>query len=333
MSYGISITPEVTNKPMDITSGSRAMSYLGRYSVQGFNNSSKSNAITVSGRTPGSTLCVVPLTVTYVIDSGTYVDVDVVNNIWFSGDSIYFSTSMGYGLTRVDVAVFEVLGVSNATAKYGISLASATDYMEITSNSKVGCCVWTGTVTINQSWSVPTTVPGWDNAVVFVNWDDAGATLTYDDASKTIRCWRHSGGVASNIYPSSVTANIAVFSSGFTLSPPAYGLAIYNATGACTFSSRYAPMMLSEIVTLPDVANSWVGCQSSKPMVPISQTGGAVFSESGWQIWNHCGVKMSGNAVCGGAANRLTRSAVIRPVKSSYIARTPLPVIDGNLYF
>ncbi|VEJ54656.1 DUF6453 family protein [Pragia fontium] len=324
--YGISITPEVTGKEIEITSGSRAMSYLGYYKTEVSNNNYIT--VTVPNKTPGSTLYIVPVNMGTLVLGGTssVTSAIIVDNININGNVITLHINEYYRFIYPRFAVFEVLGAGNTADSYGIALADSTNYLEITDSSKMGCCVWVGNVTINGTWSVPTSIPARQNSVVFVNWSSADAALIFDDTTKTISCYQ-------NDSLTTVNASIAVFTSGFNLELPDYGLAIWNANGQCTFSSKYAPLIASGIVSLNATPGTWVTCPVSRPMIPVGVVGATkTWSGGGRAKWSECGIKMSGNRVTGGAA-RYMNNVADSNMNRSLVSPVSFPVLDCNNYF
>ncbi|WP_219993946.1 DUF6453 family protein [Limnobaculum xujianqingii] len=329
--YGLSILPNVTGKEIEITSGSRAMSYLGYYKT--VTDSNNYITVTVPNKTPGSTLYIVPVNMGTMVKGGTGAATSaiIVDRIAINDNVITLHINEYYIFIEPSFAVFEILGASDITESYGIALSDATNYLEISDTSKAGCCVWSGNVTINGSWSIPLDVPGRQNAVVFVNWSSPDATLMFDDSTKTISCYQVVG--AGNIQSATVNANIAIFSSDFNLELPEYGLAIWNANGVCTFSSKYAPMLLAGTVSLNTNPGTWVYCPVAMPMVPVGGVGAMKVWTSGGQAgWSECGVKMSGNAITGGAG-RYMNAVTDTNMNQSLVTPISFPVLDGTNYF
>ncbi|WP_179038166.1 DUF6453 family protein [Limnobaculum xujianqingii] len=329
--YGLSILPDVTGKEVEITSGSRAMSYLGYYQTEvGGNNYI---TVTVPNKTPGSTLYIVPVRMGAMVLGGTgnVTSAIIVDNISINNNVITLHINEYYRYIYPSFAVFEILGAGDTAESYGIALSDATNYLEISDVSKAGCCVWSGNVTINGSWSIPTTIPGRQNAVVFANWSSPDAALMFDDSTKTISCYQVVGD--GNIQPATVNANIAIFSSDFNLELPEYGLAIWNANGVCTFSSKYAPMLLAGTISLNTNPGTWAYCPVTKPMIPVGGVGAMkVWSSGGRAGWSECGVKMSGNAITG-AAGRYMNSVTDSNMNRSLVSPVSFPVLDATNYF
>lgn len=210
MSYGALIVPEIGVETI-LSAGSQAMGYLGYYETKGMDRKTQSVSVTIPNKTSGSTLFIVPVQTGELTMGGGWSAPVVVNKITITNNIITFYFNNYYDVMMVKFSVFEVLGTGTPSSNYGVMFSDASNYLEITSNDKTGCLVWKDTVTINGTWSVPSSVPGRANSVIFANWNDDGAILTFDNASKSISCWRHSGGAAENIHSSSVSANIVVF--------------------------------------------------------------------------------------------------------------------------
>lgn len=334
--YGISILPSITNKEMDITAGSRSMRFLGIYGTAQTSDQQQGYRayIDIKGRTAGSQVYIVPIKIgaPYQDSVSTIVGLDYVKSYWLEGDRLWLQYTGVNDLKRwkfAEIAVFEVTAASAYSGEYGIVLQDATNYLEISDANSAGCCVWAVQVTISGSWSAPADIPMRDNCVIFANWSNPNVALGYNNSSKTISCYGLNGASAS------VTARIAIFSSGFFPTPPEYGFAIWNAQGQCTFSSDYPPLLIAGTVSLASRQNVWVSTPVSRPLVPVSSAGvvkGASVG-NGYSSTFYCGIRMNGNQICGGPTYKTgmnTESSYTFPDGISPIA---YPILDADNYF
>ncbi|WP_347254395.1 DUF6453 family protein [Leminorella grimontii] len=321
--YGVIAFPDIGNA-VTLTAGSRAMSYLGYYEVGIRNNS---GSFSVPNKTAGSTLYLVPIMFGTMIDGGAWAQAAVVDSLSINDNVVNFHVN-NHNLITVKFAAFEILGVSTTTSTYGVILSDSSNYMELNSNT-AGCCVWRGSVNINGAWSVPTTIPARQNAVVFANWSDPNAALTFDNASKQIRCYAPDGKSAS------VWANVCVFTSGFNLELPMYGDAIFNEAGQCTYSSLYAPIFLAGVAALNKTPGTWTACPVSAPLIPVGSVGAMRTGSGGkdYYLWSRCGVKMYNGSIAGGPGEYLGSFKEAGAASYSCVSPVSFPVLNLSDYF
>lgn len=329
MPAGLYIYPSDGGKGLDITSGTRMLSYLGYY--EDTKVSGDYSQYQDIPNYKGGEICIVPIEFGGVLSPAGTSFGWWVNSYSMSGNRLNISLSGGNGWTRF--AVFEVSPASSAN--YGLLLQDATNVMSITDSSALGFCTWRGNVNISGAWSVPQGIPSRDNAIVFANWDNQNVSLYYNSTNKTISCFQiNSTGSTS---PGSVNANICVFTTGFFPTPPASGtagLAIFNTLGQCTFSSRYPPMVLKGFTTLSNQSNVWVNTGVLRPLIPLPSAGGLPagnITSGNYRAWYRSAMRMSGSNITAGqgeyanSSNTLDSPSGICPIK--------MPVLDANTYF
>lgn len=335
--YGLTIIPKTTGKQIDITAGSRSMKFLGFYDYTKTSDQQSGNKayIDIIGRTTGSSIYIVPVVIgfPYVSDPvSSIASIAYVDNYWMEGNRLwlhYWGASNSTTFKFAEIAVFEVLPAGVSSIEYGLTLTNATNYLEISSATQAGCCVWAGTVTINGSWSAPSSILNRPNCIIWGNWNNANITLMYDNAAKTIYCYDSSGKSAST------SINILIFSSGFYPMPPDYGLAIWNAEGNCTFSSDYPPLILSGTVKLNTKVDNWVNTGIANPLIPICSTGAAKggYAGQGYSAVHFCGIKMSNGRVSGGKGQLSDLVTESSWYFDDGISPLQIPFLDANNYF
>lgn len=335
--YGITIVPKTTGKTIDITSGMRSMKFLGNYNYKNLTEVTSSRSyIDLKSKTSGSDVYLVPVVAGTplhpAVSSADYVF--YISNYWVSGDRLWIdfnlkTESMDSFAKYIEFSVFEVIPKGTPALDYGIQLSDSTNFLELPDSSQTGCCVWAGSVTINGSWSAPSSIPNRANCVIFGNWSHSDHCLSFNNKNKTIYCHNSSGKSAT------VTAKIAVFSSGFYPQPPEFGVAIWNKAGNCTFSSDYPPIMLNRTVKLNQKPNIWVSTGVSSPLIPICSTGAAKSDRAsmGYVDIQYCGIKMSGDKVCGGKGEYSGNSTEEKWHFEDGVSPIVIPVLDANNYF
>ncbi|WP_145586674.1 DUF6453 family protein [Yersinia kristensenii] len=321
------VSPADGGKGVNITSGSRLLKFLGNYDVSG----SPARA-TLSGYTGGS-LYLVPTRFGGVFSSGSSSFGWYINGYSLSGNQITFSTSDG-GPGWAVFSAFEIPG-SPSFGTYGLLLQDSVNYMSITDSSTLGFCVWRGQANISSDWQVPAGIPNRENAVVFANWNNPDVSLNYDNDRKNIHCFQiNPNGTTGN---GSVVANVCVFTTGFYPQPPSTGtagLAIFNTAGQCTYSSRYAPLILGKTVQISSTPNSWINTGIQKPMIPLPSLGGfpsGPIMSGNYRGWYRSAMRMSGSNITAGAGAYENSSNTLD--YPSGISPLALPVLNADTYF
>lgn len=304
--------------------GARAISYLQRIKV---NNSNTTQRVTISGKAANTTLVVVPVHSFELFQPNNSLAVIAVctTSISVSGNvvTINFSNSnQGQPYIGSDgyfyYDVYETTPSGEGT--YGLFMPDSTDFSGITNHLKSGLCVYRTTVTVNGTWTVPTSIPNRAACSVFANWNNTSAVVEYNPANFQINT------------RGSVVLNIAIFSSGFALTMPAYGFYIYNASGQCTYNSNYIPLFVKKTVTFSGAS---LNTGIAKPLIPLYVVGGEAQSlgSSKYDFYNK-GIIMSGSTIRSGRG-RLVQGAVDTGYDQPYFNDTALPLIilDGDQYF
>lgn len=283
---------------------------------------------TISNKTANSTLFVIPITGGKVYQgNGSAVPRGVgVSGIGINGNqvTINYSNNKLQGQGSIDGDIwfyFDVYQSNDAGDNYGLYfLNDLTSFTSISDVTTSGLCVYRTSVSIDGEWAVPDSVEGYANCCVCANWDHGSAVVEFDNSRKVVTV---TGGP--------VTLNIAVFSNGFSLRMPDYGLFIYNSAGVCTFNSLYIPFFIKGSLTIND---KWQSTGLAKPMVPLFVTGIDKSSLGGniIQIWNK-GVMISGQSV---KAGRGKRTSQFDPQGYGFTfpgSNVPVNYLDGSQYF
>ncbi len=314
-----------------MTSGTRLLKFLGYYDTNGTGNPPSA---VLNGYTGGA-LYLVPSDFGGVIQplGSSAVWAWWVTGYSMSGNRITFTTSeSNKGWVRF--SAFEI-PQSPAVGTYGLLLQDSANFMAITESSELGFCTWRGNVNISGVWSIPAGIQNRDNAIVFANWDNPNVSLYYDSANKTINCYQiNSTGSTSS---GSVNANICVFTTGFFPEPPSpgtAGLAIFNTSGQCTYSSRYAPLIIGGNMALSNQPNVWVNTGITSPMIPLPSAGGLPagnINNGNYRGWYKSAMRMSGSSITAGQGAYVNSSNTLDyPYGISPIS---IPVLNADIYF
>lgn len=305
--------------------GGRAISFLQR--IQSAPDKT-SYTYTISNKQAKSTLFVVPITGGKVYQGGVSALPRGVGiaGIGINGNqvTINFSDTKLEGQGSIDGNpwfYFDVYQSIDAGDNYGLYfLNDLTSFTSITDVMTSGLCVYRTTVTVNGEWAVPSGIDGYGNCCVCANWDHPSAVVEFDNSCKVMTV---TGGPA--------TINVAVFSNGFNLRMPDYGLFIYNAQGVCTFNSLYIPFFIKGSLSVND---NWQGTGIAKPMVPLCVTG-VDFEKTGGsiiQIFNK-GIMMSGQSVRAARGKNTAKYNIGNYGISFPGSKLPINILDGSQYF
>lgn len=312
--------------------GARSLTFLRRISLHLGSKDNLTQTINVTEKSSGSTLVVVPVHPgEFYQDLGPSLSVwaSITKSISVSGSNVTISvTGDMNGLPlisndgRLLYDVYETSGTGVGT--YGLYLPDSTDFSAITNATKAGFCVYRTTITLgnNQSWTVPTNIPGRDNCSVFGNWSNASASVEYVSTEKKIY-----------VRNATVSINVAIFSNGFTLTIPSYGLYIFNASGQCTYNSNYIPLFYKKTVSFN--SGGTVNTGITKPLVPLwvyGLQGNSINGGESWEIWSK-GLMMNGSNI-GAARGRLLATWYTDYYQPDFPKMTlPLIVLDTAAYF
>ncbi|MGM7767047.1 DUF6453 family protein, partial [Yersinia enterocolitica] len=164
---------------------------------------------------------------------------------------------------------------------------------------------------------------------------DPNVSLLYDAPSKNIHCFAiNSTGSTGN---GSVVANVCIFTTGFFPEPPSpgtAGLAIFNTSGQCTFSSRYPPLILANTTQLSSTPNAWVNTGIARPMIPLPSLGGLPAGNEqsgGYRGWYRTAMRMSGSSITAGQGAYVNSV----PINDNRYGNSPLalPILNTDTYF
>lgn len=333
MAFGLSILPEDGGKAIDITTSARIPSFL-NYSRVTTNTVSGATPYTAPGLSAGASMFIVPAQAAVVYGNSTtpYPLLNVIDRIDISGASANIiikssNSNLPYANSFVKVNSYQIMGAGGNG--YGLKLVDNTDFMTISDASKAGACVFRQKVTINGSWSIPS-IPGRDSCLVCAYWNNGGVRVTYNSVNKVINVW----GV--NAAAASADLWITIFANNIALTPPKFGMAVYNAAGACTFTSKYAPLILRGSFTLnktPGAAANTSGID--RPMVPLGLWGVWVFAGSFYEIF-YAGMVMSGGTLSTASAGRVPGGSSMPNAGgnvTSMISTMSLPLLNARDYF
>nr|DAV47343.1 MAG TPA: hypothetical protein [Caudoviricetes sp.] len=312
--------------------GARSLTFLRRLSISVGAGGSLTVTTNIMEKSSGSTLVVVPVHPgEFFQDFGPSLAVwaSITKSISMSGSNVIISLTgdtAGIPLISKDGnLLYDVYETSaTGTGTYGLYLPDSSDFSAITNATKAGFCVYRTTITLgnNQSWTVPTNIPGRDNCSVFGNWSNSGASVEYVSTNKTVY-----------VRNTTVTINIAIFSNGFNLTMPDYGLYIFNSSGQCTYNSNYIPMFYKNTVNFNSggVVNTGI----ARPLVPLGVyglQGNAINGGESWEIWSK-GLMMNGSSV-GATRGRLLANWYTDYYQPEFPNMTlPLIVLDASHYF
>ncbi|WFQ80306.1 DUF6453 family protein [Xenorhabdus sp. SF857] len=188
----------------------------------------------------------------------------------------------------------QVCGYPKNTGSFGIQLAGMNGISTIADQNRLGYCVYRGKFTLgkNGQWRVPDTTPNRTQCLVFARTDTAGAAIgmTHDKVivNNDVACEVH----------------VVIFSSGFPLQQPEWGVAIYNVSGQITYSSYYAPFFTGEMISVRNGRGTTKTI--AKPMVQVNQLAKLVKNVGGnsWRFADS-GFVFSGNAISISEAGRM----------------------------
>lgn len=238
MGQGLLIDYQDGHSPIEIQANIRAPSFC-----RSIPFSTGGDTVTIDEYVSGSKIIVIPRnclqiaaqmngTTAYRVLNHVFVqnDKEVVYRTWASNQGGHQNFKAVW-----DSTIWQILPISNTGS--GLLIANSTDMTTITDASRVGSCVFAGSVHINGDWRIPD-VGGVDRNthVCFARWSADGVTLTFD--GQTVYARNEHG---SNV---EVDVNIAVFAKAPIEAPPGHGgLAIWNGSNNLTFSTYRRPFL------------------------------------------------------------------------------------------
>ncbi|PHM59569.1 hypothetical protein Xsto_04044 [Xenorhabdus stockiae] len=188
----------------------------------------------------------------------------------------------------------QVCGYPKYRSAFGIQLAGMNGVSTITDQNRLGYCVYRGRVTLGKQgqWRVPDSIPNRAQCLVFARTETPGAAvgMTHDKV------------MVNNDVPCAVS--VVIFSSGFALQRPDYGIAIYNASGRLTYSSHYTPFFLGEMIAVRNGSGS--ARSISRPMVHVNRLAKLVRNVGGnsWRFADS-GFTFSGSTISVSEAGKM----------------------------
>lgn len=324
MSHGFMIRPDDGGPIIDISDSSRVLSSLGRYKVKGASSPGNSTFVNVgiTSMTTGGTAVVIPTKSCEFYELSNPPSVDILRGATVSGSTmrVNFYQENGYGSSSnyiADMNVFEIPAANSGLPAYGIAMYNSVNFLAITDVSRFGYVTYRGTINVNGTWTIPSSVPNRENCVVFARFNSTGTPLWHDRDTNQLRTYTGFGGSGGAGVGGSISnIQIVIVSTGFVPPNPAsgYGIVIKNASGVNTYSSKYPPVIWRggyfpfsfylENSTGGAGKVQWIGATGnvSQPMVPLGcygfqcgdyETGG----EYPQKIAHYSGLLMSGNSV------------------------------------
>lgn len=323
---GCWITPDRGVTYYNLNSGgARALTFLQRIqSLPGTGTATH----TISNKAPNSTLFVIPLQggKIYQTPTSAVPKAMAITGIGINGNivTVNYNTNLPDGWGSVEGNRYfeiDVYQTIDAGDNYGLYfLNDITSFTGITDAFTSGLCVYRTTVSVNGEWAVPTNVEGYANCTVGATWDHGSAVVEFNNARKVVTV---TGGP--------VTLNIAVFSNGFNLRMPDYGIFIYNSNNVCTFNSNYIPYFRKGQVTLTDGAQS---TGLARPMVSLCVAGVDFdfINNNTIRLFNR-GIILSGGTIRSARGKFITEFYVGNYGVSFPKSSIPVTLMDGSQYF
>lgn len=287
MPTGLLIDLNDGGKAMEITAGLRCPSF-GAAFTPGYQ---LAKYVDVSGYVTGSRVLFIPYATCY-LDSGL---LHKLNSITISGGRVTQNSTM----KAVDISerestytfggsVWQIFPVSQGTG-VGLLISDSTDFTAITNATQSGQCIWKGTVSVpTGGWAVPT-IAGYDKSkyIVFGRCN-SGNTVDFD--GNTVRFF--SPPSTNDDQPTTGTIDIVIFASGVAPTPGT-GFNIFNAAGACTFSTTKRPFVYLNGLWTPSTSAFSIG----NGYVPLGRFGFMVHTVGGNYIFRMYGIKMQNGSV------------------------------------
>ncbi|WDS61335.1 hypothetical protein CY1_00002 [Escherichia phage CY1_Cui-2023] len=282
MGQGIYINLNDGRPAMEITSGLRIPNVTGSVPTSGFNSANGGLTFGLT-QTSGSTAFMLPIKAVDVVVFGVVPEVYYLNGFQRVSDSqgrINVSNFNGARGRLINFSgnCFEIAG---AASGQGILVANSTDFVSITTNSRILTAQYVGTVTVNGSYKLPVT------GVPFGRWSDPNVTVEFDGDSILCRSNSYTG--IDNV-GASVTIDLVIFNNTAPVGGP--GITIVNPAGQVVFSTVKRPFVLGGFLQLTNSFQSIGG-----GYFPILRTGAYTRVTGGYNNLRYKGVVMSGGSV------------------------------------
>ncbi|MBK5072241.1 hypothetical protein I2492_04320 [Budviciaceae bacterium CWB-B4] len=329
--YGFLIS-QGTGKTINITSGARAASFLGVKDNGQYPNWQDWNNCYFTDYVAGTSMYVIPIITANFnpVPGGAYPALTYATYFDISGSKVTprFNSDTP---NNMRIAAMQIYPAGNPGA-YGLALRDATDFSAITNSGMAGVVTYSARVLISGTWYLPAAIPGREYGVIFANFTNPNVSLAPTPDLTGVIATDFSGNAAT------VEAYIVYVSSGFNLTIPQYGFAIYNTAGQATFTSAHTPLLLRGEVSMPGSGMQWVGAPAGiqQMMVPVCSPGADFTTgQRNQYLLYRSGITMNGNSFAI-AHSQLTGSFTT----GSYvglprwcITSTTIPVLDATDYF
>ena len=282
MPQGILIDLNDGRPAMEITAGLRAPNVTGSIPTTGF--ASESGGLTFGlNQTNGSTAFALPIKAVDVIDF------DVIPEVYYMNGFQRISNTQG----RINISNFNgangrlinfsgnCFEITGASTGQGILVANSTDFVSITTNSRLMTAQFVGRVTVNGSYTLPIT------GIPFGRWSNPNVTLEFDGSR--ILCRNNTYGGIDNV-SASVVVDLVIFNNTAPVGGP--GITIVNRSGQVVFSTVKRPFVLGGFI---QISNSFQSIGDG--YFPILRTGAYTRVTGGYNNLRYKGVVMSNGSV------------------------------------
>ncbi|QBH97148.1 hypothetical protein EKN56_12550 [Limnobaculum zhutongyuii] len=319
-------------KSINMTSGARAASFLGTKKDE-YPNWQDWNNCYFTDYVSGTKMYVIPI----ITGNGNnvpglaYKVPAYVTHFNISGSKVTPNFAGDSSVKDMAIAAMQIYPAGN-TGSYGLMLRDATDYSAITNSGMAGVVTYSARVLINGTWYLPANIPGRGNGVIFANFTNPNVSLAPTSDLTGVIATDFNGNSAT------VETYIIYVSSGFSLTIPQYGFAIYNALGQATFTSAHRPLLLRGEVTIPTPNGmQWLGAPAGvqQMMVPVCSPGmNLVIRNTNNYFMYRTGITMNGNQCAVGNNQLLTNFTYTGGIYQGWrVTSTTLPILDATDYF
>ncbi|HCQ7639143.1 hypothetical protein ASV02_23795 [Enterobacter hormaechei subsp. xiangfangensis] len=282
MPRGLLIDLNDGGKRMEITAGLRCPSF-GAYFDSGYQ---KAKYADIAGYVSGAQVLFIPHATAY-LDSGL---LHKMNSATISGGRVTQNSTMkDVSISEREStytfpgSIWQIFPPGQRKGE-GLLIDDSTDFLAITNATQSGQCIWKGTVNVpTGGWAVPT-IAGYDKSkyIVFGRCN-SGNTVDFD--GNTVRFF--SPPSTNDDAPTTGTIDIVIFASGVT-PQPGTGLNIFNAAGACTFSTTKRPFVYLNQLWTPSKNAVSIG----SGYVPLGRFGLMAHEVNGMYVYRMFGIKI-----------------------------------------
>lgn len=361
MAYGMAILPDDNGKVMDISTSSRVLSYLGRFSIRGgaSNGDNISISYPIPNKVTGGVAVAIPNNACYIGGSQSASFVNVLRGVNVSGTTltaqVHQETPIAESSTpsTANISLFEIPNANSGLEAYGIAMYDSVNFLALTDVSQFGYVTYRATINVAGTWTIPDSVPNRDTCVVFARFNSGDTPLWHDRDTFQLRTYTGFGSNNGSVVGGSISnIQIVIVSVGFSPGLPnsGYGVVIRNASGVITYSSKYPPVIWrGGYFGFPyylenDTGNAakiqWIGASGnvSQPMVPLGSYGFQCgdFTSTGnfpQKVALYSGLLMSGNSVSTYRAKPAGNSVYFRTSPCRAQMGYNLPCLDAADYF